>query len=67
MTDVLKEAQGAGFKVEIRENKDTGDVLFKVEPENTYPTVYAKLRTVGELRAWLEGVEYGRREAGDDE
>ena len=63
MNDVLKKAHNARFKlVEIIED-DTGGVEFKVEPDDTYPTVYAKLRTTGELRAWLEGVEYGRKEA----
>lgn len=59
-TDVLEQAHRAGCRVEMREHRDTGALWFRVERAGG-PTVYATLRTVGELRAWLEGVEYGRK------
>ena len=55
MTDLLDKARRAGVEVEIKADDATGEVAIKVQRGTAYG--YVTLRTVGELRAWLAGME----------
>ena len=57
MEDLLKKARLAGVEIEIKADDDT--VAIKVARGAAYG--YVTLRTVGELRAWLAGMEWGAR------
>ena len=62
---VIKKANALGFDVDLMASDD-GAVQFTVKKSGLTRT-RATLRTAGELLAWLQGVEYGRKRPQDED